>query len=113
MEPRVGTMLECAQAPAEGRGGRLRNWALAVSLAAPVSLLVSVAMYLVIQQAGRFEVVRPLQVALAWASVYIGAVALVLSVIAVARNPRGGREIASLAASLVHAAMVLAAVKYL
>ena len=93
--------LEYAERPAPPRPQWPAKLALGLSLVAPACLLVSVTMY-------QFRLWRDFQVMLAWTSIVVGAVALVAAIIVMIRNPRGGREITSLAAAVVHAALVLA-----
>jgi hypothetical protein len=111
----VETPLEYAR-PAVGSGRRrLTRVALALSLIAPACLVVSVTMYVLMKRTGvsMNGVLRTVQLTLAWASIIAGPVALATAGVAIARHPRGGREIAALTASLIHATLVLAAFKYL
>ena len=85
----------------------LRDMAFFMSLTLVICLAVSVGMYL------WAPVFRGLQVALAWISITLAVPALVLASVVFALNVRGRREIAALVAAVVHAAMVLAALKYL
>jgi hypothetical protein len=97
--------LEYAELPAPPRPRWPAKLSLGLSLVSPACLLVSVAMY-------QFRLWRDFQVMLAWTSIVVGALALVAAIIVMIRNPRGGREITALAAAVVHAALVLAVLKY-
>jgi hypothetical protein len=93
---------------------RIAKLALALSLVAPACLVVSIAMFWLMDHTGvGWGPLRGVQVTLAWAAIGLGGVAVVVSTIAMIRRPRGGREIAALTAAIVNAALVLAAFKYL
>ena len=114
MNAPVETPLQYAHGLADPQRRRLASLALGLSLVSPALLGISVGMFLLAERSlAGMDRVRGVQVFLAWMSIALGVVAPVTAIIAMTRNPRGGREIAALTASLVHATLVLAAFKYL
>ena len=87
--------------------GWVTRMALASSLAAVPLLGVSYAMYVWLRPA-----LRPVQLALIWTSMGLGAVGLVAAVLAWVGNRGGRREIIAVAVALAYAAVLGVAIKY-
>src|SRR3712207_3486036 len=100
--------LDYVKLPARRRSRELSKLALATSLAAVACLGASAGMYTLLGTTA-----RELQQAIALTSAFLEAIALITSGVAMALNPRGGREIAALSTAIAYALFAVAAMKYL
>jgi hypothetical protein len=99
--------LEYARPQRQNPSRVLRNVALAASLSATPVLAISLAMYYRLN-----PTFRTVQLGLAWSSMALGAVGLLASAVAWARNRRGRGEIVAVLASLVYSVALYAAFEY-